>query len=285
MSHAYQPRSSRYAYQSNLSQGTTTFHRPLPRQQVHRATPVRRLPSLSGASPGRFLPDEPDLTKHHENLSHKSGFVIRQDEFEAIDFRDEESNESLTSHSDSKLESKPHSASYWSRCVVHLHRFSTKYIVDWWLIEILSWCFSAASMAIIFGVLFFYDNRMLPVWPLGVTINGLISLLSTCAKSALILPTAEGLGQLKWSHFNKDSRSMMDFERIDVASRGPWGALLLFGKARPASVCNVPGNSIPAYMANQYPPFSRSCYNRVCRPVEFLFPTNRYLPQPLGCSW
>lgn len=112
-----------------------------------------------------------------------------------------------------------------------LHKLVVNYIVEWWLLEILSWCFSAMCMTTIFGVLVYYDNRPQPKFPLGATINGFISVFSVCAKAGLILATAEGLGQLKWSHFKEKARSMMDFERVDLASRGPYGALLLLARA------------------------------------------------------
>jgi hypothetical protein len=54
-------------------------------------------------------------------------------------------------------------------------------------------------MGAIIGVLFYYDSREMPVWNLeGLTLNALITLLSGLAKAALLLPTAECLGQLKW---------------------------------------------------------------------------------------
>jgi hypothetical protein len=54
------------------------------------------------------------------------------------------------------------------------------------------------SAVAIVTVLIVLDGRILPVWPLGLTLNGLLSVLSSTAKSALLLPTAEAVGQLKW---------------------------------------------------------------------------------------
>lgn len=73
------------------------------------------------------------------------------------------------------------------------------YFVEWWLLEILSWSFSAICMGGIVVVLLSYDGYRTPDWPMGMTINGFISVLSNFAKSALLLSTAEALGQLKWS--------------------------------------------------------------------------------------
>jgi hypothetical protein len=72
----------------------------------------------------------------------------------------------------------------------------------------------------------------MPKWKLGVSINAFVSIFSGFAKSALLLPTAEALGQLKWSWFTRKQNRMMDFEVMDSASRGPWGSLLLLASTK-----------------------------------------------------
>lgn len=65
-----------------------------------------------------------------------------------------------------------------------------------------------------------------------MSINAFISIFSGFAKSALLLPTAEALGQLKWDWFRKDEKKMMDFEVMDSASRGPWGSMVLLARTK-----------------------------------------------------
>jgi hypothetical protein len=100
-----------------------------------------------------------------------------------------------------------------------------------WLLEILSWIFSAICMGAIIGVLIFLKDDSLSKWTLaektGLTLNTFISILSKMAGAALILPVSEALGQLKWSWFLENSKQMWDFEIFDNASRGPWGSMLL----------------------------------------------------------
>lgn len=96
-----------------------------------------------------------------------------------------------------------------------------------WLLEIISWCISALCMAVIVGVLIYYRDSKLPRWPGGLTLNAFIAVLSKISGAALILPVSEALGQLKWSWFQGNSKTMWDFEIFDNASRGPWGAFLL----------------------------------------------------------
>lgn len=110
--------------------------------------------------------------------------------------------------------------------------FITRWFVEWWLLEIISWIFSAICMAIILSVLLHYNGRALPAWKLGLTLNSFISILSGFAKASLLLPTAEALGQLKWNWFSKKPRQMMDFEIIDGASRGPLGSMVLLANTK-----------------------------------------------------
>lgn len=96
-----------------------------------------------------------------------------------------------------------------------------------WILEIFSWVISALCMAAIIGVLLSLKDEQLPKWPGGLTLNAYISVLSKITSAALLLPTSEALGQLKWSWFRGDSKKMWDFEIFDEASRGPWGSILL----------------------------------------------------------
>ena len=104
-------------------------------------------------------------------------------------------------------------------------------ILKRWLLEVLSWLFSAICMAAVIGVLARLKDEPLTKWVLaektGLTLNAYISILSKMAGAALILPVSEALGQLKWSWFLEHSKQMWDFEIFDNASRGPWGSLLL----------------------------------------------------------
>jgi hypothetical protein len=86
-------------------------------------------------------------------------------------------------------------------------------------------------MGAIVGVLIFLRDEKLPKWPLGLTLNSYISILSKIAGAALLLPTTEALGQLKWGWFQKP-RKMVDFEIFDEASRGPWGSLMLILRSK-----------------------------------------------------
>jgi hypothetical protein len=133
-------------------------------------------------------------------------------------------------------EDKSRSSNFAQRIEQRLWRYSTsKNVLKRWLLEIISWSLSAACMAGIIVVLVVYKDKNIPNWPLGLTLNAYISVLSKISTAALLLPVSEALGQLKWSWFNKDkSKKLWDFEIFDNASRGPWGSmhLLVLTKGR-----------------------------------------------------
>lgn len=81
-------------------------------------------------------------------------------------------------------------------------------------------------MTTLAGVLLHFDNQGLPQWPLGLTLNTVVALLSTLARAAFLIPVAESISQLKWLWYRKE-RSLNDFQDFDKASRGAWGAIQL----------------------------------------------------------
>lgn len=106
-------------------------------------------------------------------------------------------------------------------------------IVKRWLLEIMSWLLSALCMSAIIIFLFFLQGKPFPKqWPMNITLNAYIAILSRIASASLMLPVSEALGQLKWSWFQGHSKKMWDFELFDNASRGPWGSLMLLVRTR-----------------------------------------------------
>ncbi|KAK2016786.1 hypothetical protein LZ32DRAFT_524372 [Colletotrichum eremochloae] len=101
-----------------------------------------------------------------------------------------------------------------------------------WLPELL-WCVvSVASVAALASVLSRFDNRPLPRWPLGLTLNTLIAFLATLARASFVIPVSESISQLKWLWYRGAPRPLKDFQDFDAASRGPWGSLQLLKTTR-----------------------------------------------------
>ena len=95
----------------------------------------------------------------------------------------------------------------------------------WWLEMVCCAIFTGAFLAIL-TTIYSFEGRPLPEWPYHLTINTLIAIYVVILKAALLLVTAQGLGQLKWQWFERE-RPLNHLTKFDDASRGPWGSLIL----------------------------------------------------------
>lgn len=81
-------------------------------------------------------------------------------------------------------------------------------------------------------VLLFRDEKPLPDWPLGLTVNTVVALLATGCRATQVVPISEGIAQLKWNWLAKGQKPLMDLEVFNQASRGPWGSIRMVFTAR-----------------------------------------------------
>ncbi|KAH8594043.1 hypothetical protein B0O99DRAFT_673193 [Bisporella sp. PMI_857] len=93
-----------------------------------------------------------------------------------------------------------------------------------WVPEIVSYVLASVTFTGLVILLHLYQGKRLPEWPLGITINAMVSILTLVIKAGLALVLSEGLSQLKWQFFMVKDRVLMDMEDFDSASRGPWGS-------------------------------------------------------------
>ena len=94
---------------------------------------------------------------------------------------------------------------------------------SWWLWEAIGVLGSAASLNGIAVILSKYDEKEQPHWQ-RMSLNTLISWLSTLAKVCVLVPISRGLGQLKWLWFVEEGRALSDLRVFDAASRGVVGS-------------------------------------------------------------
>lgn len=94
-----------------------------------------------------------------------------------------------------------------------------------WMWEILSVAMAALALVAIVITLALHKDRSLPKWPSEITINALIAVFTAVFKACLMMPIAEGIGQLKWLWYQK-SRPLRHMEQWDLASRGRLACLL-----------------------------------------------------------
>lgn len=92
---------------------------------------------------------------------------------------------------------------------------------------------SSLCLAAQVAILAAYDGKPVFDWH-GATLNAIISVLSTTGKASLLFAADELISQWKWILFKDHARPLMDFERIDAASRGPLGSLQLMWHCKKA---------------------------------------------------
>ncbi|KAE8381878.1 hypothetical protein BDV26DRAFT_278485 [Aspergillus bertholletiae] len=107
-----------------------------------------------------------------------------------------------------------------------------------WIWEILSCAIAVASLAGIIVVLYMYNGKSMPDWPYGITLNAVISLLTTLMKAAMAFPITEALSQLKWSWFSRGNK-LSDLALLDAASRGAFGAALVLFRFIPRYLVTI----------------------------------------------
>ena len=93
-----------------------------------------------------------------------------------------------------------------------------------WKFEIFSMVTSVAALLAIIVVLFKFDGKSMNTWKAALRPNTVVSALSTLSKASMMMVVGQGLGQLKWTYFQRQPRRLMDFDIFDSASKGPLGS-------------------------------------------------------------
>ncbi|KAF5859830.1 hypothetical protein ETB97_002382 [Aspergillus alliaceus] len=75
-------------------------------------------------------------------------------------------------------------------------------------------------------------------WPYGVTLNAVISILTTLMKAAMAFPITEALSQLRWP-WSSQGNKLSDLALLDAASRGAIGAALVLMRYIPRYLVTV----------------------------------------------
>ncbi|KAI0848145.1 hypothetical protein F5Y00DRAFT_262777 [Daldinia vernicosa] len=96
------------------------------------------------------------------------------------------------------------------------------------------WEFGAAVLSIgcttaVVAVLYAFQGKELSSWNFifRISLNSFVSILSGLSRASLLVSVASCISQLKWIYFTKSAASLYRMEIFDLASRGPWGALVL----------------------------------------------------------
>ncbi|KAK4896659.1 hypothetical protein LTR27_005579 [Elasticomyces elasticus] len=110
------------------------------------------------------------------------------------------------------------------------HRSTRASLLRLWWAELLAASFSLACIIVQAGLLRMLNDKPLETWRLirtHINPNTLISILATLNRSSLLLYVTQGIAQLKWPYFQRQSHRLSDLQVFDDASRGPLGSLHL----------------------------------------------------------
>ncbi|KAJ3577305.1 hypothetical protein NPX13_g3262 [Xylaria arbuscula] len=140
-------------------------------------------------------------------------------------------------------------------------------IAQEWTKELLALIFSSASLITIGVLLVVYHGRPIHNFFFGITLNGIVSILSTAYKASLLYAMSSALGQSKWNWYAQGPHRLDDFERIDEASRGPLGAFyFLYGRTKKTSVVSLA--AVVVILALLIDPFSQQLVRFTESPVS-----------------
>jgi hypothetical protein len=101
----------------------------------------------------------------------------------------------------------------------------SRLVLDNWVCETVAMVFSNGCVVAIAFTVGYHNSDPIPTLPSGVTLNALISVLSTAARAALFFVVSSSIGQLKWCWLIRRDRRLQDIQVMDEASRGPLGAI------------------------------------------------------------
>ncbi|KAL4897004.1 hypothetical protein BDV59DRAFT_209444 [Aspergillus ambiguus] len=120
--------------------------------------------------------------------------------------------------------------------------------LDTWFWESLSMGFSIACFISIISILFAYDEKPLPNFPHGLTLNAIVA----------------SIGQLKWIWFRRRNK-LYDIQYFDDATRGPLGSIIILFKHRALSLVSL--GALVTILALIFDPFVQQAVTYPVRQV------------------
>lgn len=104
-------------------------------------------------------------------------------------------------------------------------------VTNSWSFEIFSWLLATVSTVILLIVLATFRHRPVSHWHSNVSLNTVVNVVSQIAQTAILVPVAACISQLKWLWARKDAK-LLDIEDINDARGGLFSSLFLLRKRR-----------------------------------------------------
>lgn len=130
---------------------------------------------------------------------------------------------------------------------------------DWWIWETIGVIGSALAIIGIVVLLNRFDGQPQPDWAYAnettgkgfhISLNSVLSWLSTVARICALMPITKGLGQLKWVWFAEKDRVLSDFDAFDSATRGLTGSAMLMWRLKGRCVVPLPSRGRSGHRAD-----------------------------------
>lgn len=121
-----------------------------------------------------------------------------------------------------------------------------------WALPILG-IVGSMSLIVAIGILLgHFNNKPVFDWH-GVTLNAIVSILTTILKALLAFTLDECLGQAKWIWFSRQQQPLNDLNLIDQASRGPLGCCKILRRSIARSFISI--GAITVVLSTAMDPF------------------------------
>lgn len=102
-----------------------------------------------------------------------------------------------------------------------------------WVPETTAALVSSSSLAALVAVLVAANSKPILEWQwYNVTLNAVVSVLSTISRLSALFVLSSAIGQAKWVVFLCGPGSLLEFEAVDLASRGFVGCTQLLLRTR-----------------------------------------------------
>ena len=104
-------------------------------------------------------------------------------------------------------------------------RRTASLLKDTWAFEVFGIFVSAIASGALVGILWKYNHAPLFDWH-GITLNTVVSIISTISKTLLMFTVAAAISQWKYVVFS-EKQKLIDFDTLDSARDSPLGSIIL----------------------------------------------------------
>jgi len=155
----------------------------------------------------------------------------------------------------------------------------------WWILEAFALLVSTSSLLSLTAVLTIFNGRAASDWNGPVSLNAVVSILATVARSSLIFPLTNGISQWKWMSLRMHEQPLISLQHYDEASRGVWGAVKLLVRPSYASFASL--GALVVAVAAAFEPFAQQGVSYPSRDVvvgQAFLPRSSYYNTPFSAS-